>query len=526
MLTGEMFIGASRIAGAHGSAVSYDPRTGDALTPTYGHAGTDEVEAATELAKEAFDTFRELTPEARARFLDRIADNIEALGDELVARASAESGLPLPRILSERGRTIGQLRLFASVLREGGWLGARIDPARPERAPLPRVDIRQRQIPLGPVVVFGASNFPLAFSVAGGDTASALAAGCPVIVKAHSAHLGTSELVGGAIRDAVAEEGLPEGVFSLIFGDGSSVGQQLAAHSAVTAIAFTGSRRAGVALMDTAARRNEPIPVYAEMSSINPVLLLEGALGADPEGIANGFVASLVLGSGQFCTNPGLVFGVRGEALDRFTVAAASAIEASAPQTMLTAGICAAYASAVDVISQQRGVTTIARSAVDAPTSNAGPAALFSVAAADFLANPALHDEAFGAAATIVVFDTAADVAAAVSHLSGQLTATVHAHEVDDANEIRRLLPLLEKRVGRILFNDWPTGVEVGHAMVHGGPYPATSDGRSTSVGSLAIHRFLRPVAYQNIPDSFLPAALQDANPLGLQRRVDGVIQS
>ncbi|MHA7065526.1 aldehyde dehydrogenase (NADP(+)) [Azospirillum argentinense] len=521
-LTGMMLIGAESHRGRNGEIHAIDPSTGAALEPAFGGGGAAEVDRACQLAWDAFDRFRETTPEDRAVFLEAVAHNILDLGDALIVRAMAESGLPRARLEGERGRTVGQLRLFAAVVREGSWLGARIDPALPERAPLPRPDLRQRRIPLGPVAVFGASNFPLAFSVAGGDTASAFAAGCPVVVKAHSAHPGTSELVGRAVQAAVAECGLPEGVFSLIFGAGSSVGTALVADPHIKAVGFTGSRRGGVALMEVAAKRPEPIPVYAEMSSINPVFLLPAALAARAEALGKSFVASLTLGAGQFCTNPGILLAVDGPDLDRFVASAVEALGGSAAPTMLTPGIHAAFDAGVAALAGNARVATLARG-LDGDGPNRCRAALFATTADAFLDDPALREEVFGAASLLIRCPDLESLRAVAERLDGQLTATLQM-DAADTGAAAVLLPTLERKAGRILANGWPTGVEVCHAMVHGGPFPATSDGRTTSVGTAAIERFLRPVCYQDIPADLLPQALRDGNPLGLWRRVDGAL--
>ncbi|NUB29136.1 aldehyde dehydrogenase family protein, partial [Azospirillum brasilense] len=447
---------------------------------------------------------------------------LPARGAACTARAVAEGALPPPRLGGERGRTVGPLRLFAAVVREGGGFGARIAPALPERAPLPRPDLRQRRIPLGPVAVFGASNFPLAFSVAGGDTASAFAAGCPVVVKAHSAHPGTSELVGRAVQAAVAECGLPEGVFSLIFGAGSSVGTALVADPRIKAVGFTGSRRGGVALMEVAAKRPEPIPVYAEMSSINPVFLLPAALAARAEALGRGFVASLTLGAGQFCTNPGILLAVDGPDLDRFVESAVETLGGSAAPTMLTPGIHAAFDAGVAALAGNARVATLARG-LDGDGPNRCRAALFATTADAFLDDPALREEVFGAASLLIRCPDLESLRTVAERLDGQLTATLQM-DAADTGAAAVLLPTLERKAGRILANGWPTGVEVCHAMVHGGPFPATSDGRTTSVGTAAIERFLRPVCYQDIPADLLPQALRDGNPLGLWRRFDGAL--
>ena len=520
-ITGELLIGAGhkRASGRENRAVN--PATGETLEPGFAGGSAEDVARACELAWAAFDPFRALPLEQRAVFLETIAQNILDLGDELIERCVAESGLLRGRVEGERGRTVGQLRLFAGVVRDGGFLDTRIDPAMPDRKPMARSDLRLRNVPLGPVAVFGASNVPLAFSVAGGDTASALAAGCPVIVKAHSAHPGTSELVGRAVQKAVADCGLHEGVFSMVFGAGAEVGQALVADWRIKAVGFTGSRGGGTALMKTAAARPEPIPVYAEMSSINPVLLMNGALEARAEEIGKAFVASLTLGAGQFCTNPGLLIAVEGPGLERFLASAAEALQAAQPATMLTPGIHKAYCEGVERLSTHASVKEVARGM--AGSGYQGSAALFTAAADDFLAHPEMQEEVFGAAGVLVRCRDAAAMAKVIEGLEGQLTAAIHVADAD-LDDVRGLLPLLERKAGRILFNGFGTGVEVAHAMVHGGPYPSTSDGRSTSVGSLAIRRFLRPVCYQDVPGALLPPELQDGNPLGLWRRVDGAI--
>ncbi|MCA1187908.1 MULTISPECIES: aldehyde dehydrogenase (NADP(+)) [unclassified Saccharopolyspora] len=519
-LTGRMLIAGTPVFGDGEQIRAIDPATGAELEPAYAHGGDAEVARACAAADEAFETYRATTFEQRAVFLETIADNIEAIGETLSARAHAESGLPLARTTGERGRTTGQLRLFAQVVREGSFTGARIDPAQPDRSPAPRADIRQRKIPLGPVAVFGASNFPLAFSVAGGDTASALAAGCPVVVKAHDAHPGTSELVARAISDAVASCGLPAGTFSLLFGSGRSLGISLVTDPRIQAVGFTGSRGAGLALTAAAQRRPQPIPVYAEMSSINPVFLLPGALAARAAELGGEFVGSLTMGSGQFCTNPGLVIAVDGPELTTFLDSAAEAVGAATPTPMLTPGIARAYESGVQALADKGEVTVLARGREsDAPHSCR--AALLATDAESFLAGDGLDDEVFGSSSLVIRCRDAAQVREVAAGLEGQLTATVHATAADTA-EAGALLPTLERTAGRILFNGWPTGVEVGHAMVHGGPFPSTSDSRTTSVGTLAIDRFLRPVAYQDLPAELLPSVLADGNPERVWRRVDG----
>ncbi|MFE1950058.1 aldehyde dehydrogenase (NADP(+)) [Streptomyces sp. NPDC059524] len=522
-LTGAMFIGGRRVTGTGPEVRAHDARTGAPLEPAYPGGTQEDVAAACAAAEDAFDPYRALHPADRARFLETVADNLTALGDTLVARAHQETGLPVARLTGEVARTADQLRMLAHVLTEGSWMGARIDPAQPGRTPQPRPDIRQRQIPLGPVAVFGASNFPLAFSVLGGDTASALAAGCPVVVKAHDAHLGTGELAAQAVRAAVVAHGLPDGVFSLLVGDGPTLGAQLVTDPRIQAVAFTGSRAVGLALARTAAARPRPVPVYAEMSSVNPVVLMPGALAERAAPLAEEFVASLTLGAGQFCTNPGLLLAVDGPGLETFLDVACRAVTADAGATMLTERIARAYRTEADTVASHPGVEVVARGALP-DSASPGQATLMTVAAKDVLADPALQREMFGAAALVVRCADLTELTETVRRMEGQLTATLHMAP-SDTEDARALLPLLERQAGRVLAGGWPTGVEVGHAMVHGGPYPATTDPRTTSVGSRALERFLRPVAYQNLPHDLLPAALRDDNPYGVPRRVDGDIE-
>ncbi len=524
-ITGEMLLGARSVRGPQGAQRAFNPTTNEEIAePVFGMGGAAEVEAAARLAAQAFDPYRQLPLALRANFLEASAENILALGDALIERAHQESGLPIARLQGERGRTVGQLRLFAQVVRDGHFLSATLDSAQPQRQPLPRSDLRLCKIPLGPVAVFGASNFPLAFSVAGGDTASALAAGAPVIVKAHGAHLGTSEMVGRAVQQAVRDLGLPEGVFSLLIGAGNAIGEALVAHPAIKAVGFTGSRQGGLALVRVANAREEPIPVYAEMASINPVFLLPGALAQLAPALGAAFADSLTLGAGQFCTNPGLVLALESPQLEQFIAAASAALGAKPAATMLTPGIHDAYRHGVARIDALQGVACQARGTAAAPGQvNAAQAALYTTDAARWLSSPDLAHEVFGPASVVVVARSEDELLAVAEHLEGQLTATVHL-EADDHILARRLLPTLERKAGRILVNGFPTGVEVCHAMVHGGPFPATSNAAFTSVGASAIDRFLRPVCYQDLPDALLPPALQQANPLGLARLVDGVL--
>ena len=519
-LSGTSIIGGADATGGVGEIAAVDPRSGATLEPVYRLASAADVDHAAELAWEAFASYRATTPEARAVFLETVADNIDGLGRTLTDRVTAETGIPTARVLGETARTSNQLRLFASVLRQGDFHSARIDSALPERMPLPRADIRLRKIPLGPVAVFGASNFPLAFSVAGGDTAAALAAGAPVIVKAHSAHPGTSELVGRAISSAVASNGLHPGVFSLLFGTGEVVGIPLVTHPRVKAVGFTGSRSGGVAITRAAAERPEPIPVFAEMSSINPVFVLPERLRNAPEELGAQWVASVLTGVGQLCTSPGLVFLVAGAGADGFIAGAADAIAASQAAPMLTAGIASAFSAGADAFALHTGVRPIAAGTAVESIAVAGLPQLYVTDAATFAADDRLRDEVFGPAALAVIVDDVADLPGILAGLEGQLTVTLHTDGAEPG--AAEMLDAAELRAGRVLFNGWPTGVEVVHSMVHGGPFPATSNSQSTSVGTLAIERFLRPVSYQNVPEALLPEALQPSNPLGILRLVDG----
>jgi len=521
-LEGLSILGAGRANAAGKPTPALNPATDAALGPDYFWATLADVNAAAQLAAKAFAEFSRWPATDRARLLRRIAELIEANAAAIQERAHLETALPLARLQGETARTCGQLRLFASLIEDGWWQDARIDNADPNRKPLPKPDVRSMLVPLGPVVVFSSSNFPLAFSVAGGDTASALAAGCPVIVKPHQGHLGTSELVGRCVQQAVKDSAAPEGVFSLLYGAGREVGIALVKHPLVKAVGFTGSRAGGRALMDAAAARPGPIPVYAEMGSINPVFLLPGALKQRAEEIATGLHASVTLGVGQFCTNPGLVFTEAGPAAVPFLQKLESLIAGTPPGTMLTADLCLAYRDGVKKFSQAAGVRQAAAVNADAgPGQALAGAALFVTEASNFLNNHALMEEVFGPSTIVVPCASRDEMLAAARKLEGQLTATIHGTPEDLAAN-RDLLAILETKVGRIVFNSFPTGVEVCHAMTHGGPYPATSDGRSTSVGTRAISRFARPVCFQNFPDSALPEELQQANPLKLWRTVDG----
>ncbi len=518
-LSGRSLIGLREGVDAGEIFYAANPATGEQLQPGFASATTEEVELAVRLAAEAFEVYQRVPGGERGAFLRKIAETIESIAGDVIERAAQETALPQGRLQGETARTCAQLRLFAQVVEEGSWVQARIDRAAPERRPLPKPDIRSMLRPLGPVVVFGASNFPLAFSVAGGDTASALAAGNPVIFKAHPAHPGTGELVGRAIQQSVRECGLPEGVFSLLFDAGTQVGTALVKHPQIKAGGFTGSRGAGRALMDIAAAREEPIPFYAEMSSTNPVFILPGALRERAEAIASGLHGSFTLGAGQFCTKPGMVFVPEGSEAAAFERKLQELVNAATPFHLLTRTIHSSYDSAIAGRKKDAKLIAAGQAAAE-DASFVASAALFETDAASFLKS-GLDAEIFGPTTLLVRHSRREQVLAIARGLEGHLTATIHGTE-DDLREFADLLAILENKVGRLVFNSFPTGVEVTHAMVHGGPYPATSDGRSTSVGSAAIFRFARPVCYQGFPDGALPDALKDTNPLGIWRMIDG----
>lgn len=519
-VTGELFVAGGRRFGQAGQLRAFDPVEGTEIEPVFGLASRDDAEEAAAAAADAFRSYRAVPAGVRAEFLRSIASGLQGARDELVSRATRETGLSVGRLGGEVTRTANQLRLFAAVLDETSTEGIRIDPSVPERSPLPRPDIRQRRVPLGPVVVFGASNFPFAFSTAGGDTAAALAAGCPVIVKGHHAHPGTGELVADIVVGAARAHGLADGVFQVLLGSGRGVGVALVEDARIQAVGFTGSRSGGLALTAAAQARPVPIPVYAEMSSVNPVFVLPSAADARR---GEDFAASLALGSGQFCTNPGLVFVPVGTRGDAFVTAAAAAVGAGSGQPMLSPQIHAAFVDGCAVLAAH---STQVAHGVSGIGDYAPAPRLFETTLADFLSDERLRAEVFGAAGLIVRYDDVAQLLALVPELEGQLTATIHV-DLDGSSAVertaaRQLVSELELRVGRVLFGGWPTGVEVGHAMVHGGPFPATSDGRSTSVGSLSIERFQRPVAYQGFPQELLPSVLQDDTNRMTVHRVDG----
>ena len=519
-LTGRSLIGFREGTGAGETFYGVDPSNGEKLQPGFTSATAEEVDAAVRLAAEAFETYRSISGRERGAVLRKIAANIEAVAPEAIDRAHRETALPLPRLQGEAARTCGQIRMFADVVEEGSWVQARVDRPIPDRKPIPKPDVRSMLRPLGPVAIFGASNFPLAFSVAGGDTASALAAGNPVIVKAHPAHPGTSELVARAIQESVRVAGLPEGMFSLLFDAGTKVGIELVKHPLIKAAGFTGSRAGGRALMDLAAARAEPIPFFAEMGSTNPLFILPGALRERGETIAAGLHTSFTLGAGQFCTKPGMVFLPQSTESQAFSEKMAKLVSDSNSFHLLTRGICSTFGSAVEKRKSGTAARLIGEASSEASGGFVAQPALFETDATTFMRSH-LQDEIFGPTTLLVHHSNRDQVLQIARSLEGHLTATIHGTE-QDLEDFADLISILETKVGRIIFNGFPTGLEVTHAIVHGGPYPATSDGRTSSVGSSAIFRFARPVCYQGFPDEALPEELKNANPLGIWRLLDG----
>ena len=520
MISGKNIIGNKLSKQGDVTYKTFNPKTNKETNFTFYEATSVEINDAVELASEAYKVYKDVSGTKKAEFLEAIALEIEALGDELIETYCKESGLPDGRARGERGRTMGQLRAFAALLKEGSWVEAVIEKGQPDREPMPKADIRKMLFPLGPVVVFGASNFPLAFSTAGGDTASALAAGCPVIVKSHPMHSGTGELVSSAIIKAAEKTGMPNGVFSNLNSRGIEVGQQLVKHPKVKAVGFTGSLYGGMALYKLANERDEPIPVFAEMGSINPVVIFPSALEAAGDVWATKYASSITMGAGQFCTNPGLVLGINGEQMDAFAKTLSQEILKLEPTYMLHPNIYGTYNEGKNDLSGQDGVTVIADYTKETSANVARPAIL-KVSGAKFLANPKLHKEVFGPFSVIVSCKDSAELEEILNNLEGQLTGTVLGNEKDLAT-YARVVDALKSRVGRILFNGVPTGVEVCSSMVHGGPFPASTDSRFTSVGTSAIKRWVRPVSFQDWPNTFLPKALQNENPLGIVRLEEG----
>jgi len=500
-LNGNLIIGSKEVVGSEKEVSAKNPSTNDALSPNYKGATSKQLEEACELASQAFQTYKNTSFDERAKFLDTIAEEIENVRETLLKITPEETGLPEARITGETGRTIGQIKMFAEFIRNSKHTDATIEEALPDRQPLPRPDLRLRNVALGPVAVFGASNFPLAFSVAGGDTASALAAGCPVIVKAHSSHPRTSEIIGKCIQNAVKKTNMPEGTFSLLFGSGNIVGQGLVKNKNIKAVGFTGSRKGGLQIVKSAQNRNEPIPVYAEMSSINPVFVYDSIL-SKPDQFIDGFLGSLQMGAGQFCTNPGLIITKNSKDYENFKTKLAEKIKSQNSQTMLSEIIAKAYSDGIDGFKKKSNINFIGEGQKGDNANQCVPH-LFETTANEFLKDSELSDEIFGSTSLIIKCESDDDFQKIANNLEGQLTISFHSNK--DGEVSKEFLSIIEDRAGRIICNQFPTGVEVCHSMVHGGPFPATSDTRTTSVGSKAIFRFLRPVCYQNIPSNLLP---------------------
>ena len=520
MITGKNYIGNTLSAEGNKNYQTFDPKLNRQNDWTFTEATKEEIDNAVELASEAFKVYRELANSKKATFLRAIAQEIEALGDDLIQIYMKESGLPEGRAKGERGRTMGQLNAFAALIDEGSWVDATIDTAQPDRQPMPKVDLRKMSMPIGPIVVFGSSNFPLAFSTAGGDTASALAAGCPVVVKSHPMHAGTGELVSTAILKAVEKTGMPNGVFSNLNSSGIEVGQQLVMHPKIKGVGFTGSIKGGSAIYRLANQRDEPIPVFAEMGSINPVVALPSSLTEKGEEWAKSYAGSIMLGAGQFCTNPGLILGLKSSELDNFTKTLGEEIEKLEPICMLHPNIHNNFETGKKELSSQGGVRVVAEYDTEVAPNHAQQKIL-SVNGSEFLENTKLHTEVFGPFSVVVCCDNAEELARIIEKLEGQLTGTVLGNAEDIAT-FKNVVNALQSRVGRIIYNGVPTGVEVCASMHHGGPFPASTDSRFTSVGTDAIKRWVRPVAFQNWPEEGLPDALKSDNPLGITRIVDG----
>jgi alpha-ketoglutaric semialdehyde dehydrogenase len=521
MTTGKNYIGNSLSAKGAITFKTFNPILNIENELTFYEASNDELEEAVNLASIAFKEFRKTTGKQKALFLNTIADEILALDDLLIETYCSETGLPAGRAKGERGRTIGQLRNFANLVAEGSWVEASIDTADPERTPAPKPDLRKMLIPLGPIVVFGASNFPLAYSTAGGDTAAAFAAGCPVIVKSHPMHAGTGELVASAIVKATIASGMPSGVFSNLNSSGIAVGVDLVKHPKVKAVGFTGSIKGGRALLDLAAKREEPIPVFAEMGSVNPVVILPEALHKNGKNLAKTYAGSITLGTGQFCTNPGLLLGIKSAELTAFIQNLGKEILQIQPSVMLHPTIIGAYEANKDNTIAQSNIEVVAQYN-DEVQPNFAQQVITTVEGQTFLDNSSLHQEVFGPFSMVVQCKDTRQLEEIISQLEGQLTGTIIA-ENDEIVSHSKIIEALQNRVGRIIYNGVPTGVEVSPSMVHGGPYPSSTDSRFSAVGINSIKRWVRPFSFQDWPNSLLPDELKDENPLGISRHEDGV---
>lgn len=520
MIKGLNYIGEDVSAKGDTVFSTFNPKSNQETGWKFHQATNEEIDDAVALATEAFKTYKDFSGTRKAEFLRAIAKEIEVLGDALIDVYMQESGLPEGRAKGERGRTMGQLKAFATLLEEGSWVEATIDTAKPDREPLPKVDLRKILFPIGPIAVFGASNFPFAFSTAGGDTASALAAGCPVIVKSHPMHAGTGEMVSSAVQRAAVKTGMPKGVFSNLNSRGIEVGQQLVMHPNIKGVGFTGSIKGGTALYKLANERPEPIPVFAEMGSINPVVALPSALDEKGDEWATKYAGSIMLGAGQFCTNPGLILGVKSTSLDNFIKVLGTEISKLEPSCMLHPNIHSNYERGKNELSTQDGVDIVAENEAEVPPNHPLQKVL-TVSGTNFLKNPKLHQEVFGPFSVVVRCEDVEELTEVLNALEGQLTGTLLGN-VAELDKYKRVVDALKSRVGRIIFNGVPTGVEVCPSMHHGGPFPATTDSRFTSVGESAIRRWVRPISFQSWPQELLPDALKDENPLGIMRLVDG----
>ncbi|WP_298545532.1 aldehyde dehydrogenase (NADP(+)) [uncultured Aquimarina sp.] len=520
MITGKNYIGNQLSSEGSKTYTTFNPKLNIENAVVFYEASSEEIEKTVSLASKAFESFKKVSGTKKAEFLNAIADEILALDQTLIETYISETGLPEGRAKGERGRTIGQLRMFAELVAKGSWVEATIDTSDLERKPIPKQDIRKMMVPLGPVVVFGASNFPLAYSTAGGDTAAALAAGCPVIVKSHPMHAGTGELVASAIIKAAQKTGMPNGVFSNLNSSGIEVGVQLVKHPKVKAVGFTGSINGGRALFDLASQRPEPIPVFAEMGSVNPVILLPKATASKGEGLAKTYAQSITLGTGQFCTNPGLILGIKGDALDKFISVLSDEIVKIEPSCMLHPNIIGNYEKNKANALQQNGLMVTAKYENDVAVNHARQT-VTTVEGKTFLENATLHQEVFGPFSMVVQCADISELENIINNLEGQLTGTILA-ENEEADTYISVIEALQNRVGRIIFNGVPTGVEVCPAMLHGGPYPASTDSRFTAVGIDSIKRWVRPLSYQSWPNSLLPKELQNENPLKISRLVNG----
>ena len=517
MITGKNYIGKTLSNKNSDTFKAYDALNFKMLEKEFYSATEEEVNSAVELSSLAFNEYKNISGSQKAEFLDLIAEEILELGDELVETAMLETALPQARLIGERGRTVSQLKMFANLLREGSWVEANIDTAQPEREPIPKSDLRKFRQAIGPVVVFGASNFPLAFSTAGGDTASALASGCTVIVKSHPSHPGTGELVASAIIKAAEKLNIPDGVFSFLNDSGYRVGQQLVTHPNIKSVAFTGSFSGGKALLELANKRDEPIPVFAEMGSTNPVFLFPNKMKESCESIANKLVGSITLGVGQFCTNPGLIITTQNESLENFINVLSNTISSTDAGKMLNKGITQNFIQKRNKLLESKGIKVEGNS--DIKEGYANPTVV-SIDAQTFIGNPDLHEEVFGPFSMVVVCKDFAEMKLVSECLEGQLTATFVA-KAEELKSQRQIIDVVKEKVGRIIFNGVPTGVEVCSSMQHGGPYPATTDSRFTSVGTDAIKRFTRPITFQDWPKELLPEELQNSNPLNIWRLID-----